>query len=371
MRTTAITVLFLGLSGYVMAALRARHVFGITATVYTAYNIGIIGAILCLQGRLGVYSAALGVAVGSALMLLVQLPSYLRHIGPPALRLRPDRELLASLVAFVPLSLFTLGRHAQVYIERFLGSSLDPGAISHLELRGQGRPSADGAREHGRRRRLPQPRPHGVSGRVKDLRLMIHRYARVIAVLILPAMAFLIVAASEMVGRSSSGAPSAPPTQRDGLHPAGLCARPARPVDGQHRRPPAVLHPASPGDGLAPARAAADRARRHGRREPAALPLLGVQAWRRGTLLGSPSWHSCCCAGPQARRPRGGGPGGHRGARAPRLVAAAPLRPYAIALLQFLAVRTAALLACASELCSWACCTWRRGACSVSARSRS
>jgi putative peptidoglycan lipid II flippase len=199
-RTTALTIVFLGLCGYMMAALRARHVFGITATVYTAYNVGIIGAVLCLQGRLGIYSAALGVALGSALMVLVLFPSYLRHVGRPALRVRPDRELLASLVAFVPLSLYTLGRQAQVYVERFLGSSLDPGAISHLNY----------AAKVGQVPMLltsmvavvafPSVARTAVAGRLEDLRLMIHRYARVIAVLILPAMAFLIVSASEVVG---------------------------------------------------------------------------------------------------------------------------------------------------------------------------
>jgi putative peptidoglycan lipid II flippase len=199
-RTTAITVVFLGLCGYMMAALRTRHVFGITATVSTAYNVGIIGTVLFLQGRLGIYSAALGLAVGSALMLLIQLPSYLRHIGPPVLRLRPDRVLLANLVAFVPLSLYTLERQAQVYIERFLGSSLDPGAISHLNY----------AAKVGQVPMLltsmvavvafPGVARTAVAGRIEDLQLMIHRYARVIAVLILPAMAFLIVAASELVG---------------------------------------------------------------------------------------------------------------------------------------------------------------------------
>jgi putative peptidoglycan lipid II flippase len=199
-RTTALTVVFLGLCGFMMAALRARHVFGITAAVYTAYNIGIIVAVFCLQGRLGVYSAALGVAAGSALMLLVQLPSFLRHIGPPALRLRPDRALLASLVAFVPLSLYSLGRQAQVYIERFLGSSLDPGAISHLNY----------ASKVGQVPMLlasmvavvafPSVARTGVAGRLEDLQLMIHRFARVIAVLILPAMAFLMVSAPELVG---------------------------------------------------------------------------------------------------------------------------------------------------------------------------
>jgi putative peptidoglycan lipid II flippase len=199
-RATSLTVLFLGLSGYVMATLRAQHVISITATVYTAYNLGIIGAILLLQERLGVYSAALGVAVGAALMLLVQVPSYLRHVGIPPLKLLPDRVLLTSLIAFVPLSLFTLGRHAQVYVERFLGSSLDPGAISHLNY----------AAKVGQVPMLlasmvavvafPSLARTAVAGRLEDLRLMILRHVRVITVLILPAMAFLIVAAPEMVG---------------------------------------------------------------------------------------------------------------------------------------------------------------------------
>ena len=199
-RATSLTVLFFGLAGYVMATLRAQHVISITATVYMAYNVGIIGAILLLQERLGVYSAALGVAVGSSLMLLIQLPSYLRHVGVPAPKLRSDRVLLTSLIAFVPLSLYTLGRQAQVYVERFLGSSLDPGAISHLNY----------AAKVGQVPMLlasmvaivafPSLARSGVAGRLEELRVMIHRYARVITVLILPAMAFLIVAAPEVVG---------------------------------------------------------------------------------------------------------------------------------------------------------------------------
>lgn len=199
-RTTSITVLFLGLCGYVMAALRARHVFGITATVYMAYNIGIIGAILTLQERLGVYSAALGVALGSALMLLVQLPSYLRQVGRPALRLRPDRALLASLAIFVPLSFYTLGRQAQVYVERFLGSWLDPGSISHLNYAAKVGQVPMVLASMVAVVAFPSLARTAVSGQLEDLRSMIHRYARVIAVLILPAMAFLTVAAPEVVG---------------------------------------------------------------------------------------------------------------------------------------------------------------------------
>src|SRR6185312_16735058 len=37
-----------------------------------------------------------------------------------------------TLGAFAPLAIYTLTRQAQVFVERFLGSSLAPGTISHL-----------------------------------------------------------------------------------------------------------------------------------------------------------------------------------------------------------------------------------------------
>jgi putative peptidoglycan lipid II flippase len=139
-RLTATTVLAFGVAGYLSAALRAHHVFAAPAAIHLAYNIGIVGLMWTLHGRLGVVSAAAGVAVGSVLMALVQLPSYLRHVGLPHPRrwLRragralggPAGALTAGTVA--PVVLYTLGRQSQVYVERFLGSGLPAGAISHL-----------------------------------------------------------------------------------------------------------------------------------------------------------------------------------------------------------------------------------------------
>ncbi|MBV9452967.1 MAG: hypothetical protein JOZ19_02405 [Rubrobacter sp.] len=65
-------------------------------------------------------------------MLLVQLPAFVREVGVPRLSFKLDRALLYESAAFVPIGAFVLGRHAQVYVERFLGSFLDPGAISQL-----------------------------------------------------------------------------------------------------------------------------------------------------------------------------------------------------------------------------------------------
>jgi putative peptidoglycan lipid II flippase len=129
-RLTSLTVLTFGLAGYVSAALRANHVFGAPATIHLSYNIGILGLMAALGGRLGIVSAAVGVAVGSVLMVLAQLPSFFRHVGLP--RSWRAAGPTVTLGAFAPLAAYTLARQAQVFIERYLGSSLPPGTISHL-----------------------------------------------------------------------------------------------------------------------------------------------------------------------------------------------------------------------------------------------
>ncbi|MDB1086299.1 lipid II flippase MurJ [Streptomyces sp. ACA25] len=146
MRLTAVTVLTFGLAGYFSAALRAHRSFIPPAAIYLVYNLGIIATSLTLHTVWGVRAAAVGVAVGSVLMLLVQLPFFLRRLRL-RLRLRgrsPWRSGLrrvgratpvSGLVGFgvvAPVALFALSRQSQVLVERFFASSLPAGAISHL-----------------------------------------------------------------------------------------------------------------------------------------------------------------------------------------------------------------------------------------------
>lgn len=126
------TIIFIGLAGYARAALNAHQIFGVPSAVYAGYNLGILGSVLLLRERLGIYSAALGLAFGSALMLLVQVPTLVRRVGMPRLSLRFNRAMLFEFAAFIPVAAFVLGRHTQVYVERFLGSYLEAGAISQL-----------------------------------------------------------------------------------------------------------------------------------------------------------------------------------------------------------------------------------------------
>ena len=100
MRVTSVTVLAFGLAGYFGAALRSVHVFGWPAAIYIAYNVGILASIVLLHRQLGVLAAAIGVAVGSLLMVAVQAPSFLRRFDLRSLTSGLSRPEVA-LVAFV------------------------------------------------------------------------------------------------------------------------------------------------------------------------------------------------------------------------------------------------------------------------------
>ncbi|MFJ9977662.1 murein biosynthesis integral membrane protein MurJ [Streptomyces cyaneofuscatus] len=137
-RLTAVTVLTFGITGYFSAALRAHRSFLPPAGVYVAYNIGIIGVTLALHSVWGVRAAAAGVAVGSLLMILTQLPTLLRLLPlarPRFTRLRKRASRTAPLLGLTvlaPVVLFVVSRQSQVLVERFLASTLPAGAISHL-----------------------------------------------------------------------------------------------------------------------------------------------------------------------------------------------------------------------------------------------
>ncbi|MEV6314910.1 lipid II flippase MurJ, partial [Streptomyces sp. NPDC051776] len=91
-RLTAVTVLTFGIAGYFSAALRAHRRFLPPAAIYVAYNIGIIATVLLAHALWGVRAAAAGVAVGSVLMVFVQVPAFLRQVPVRVRRLRGARS---------------------------------------------------------------------------------------------------------------------------------------------------------------------------------------------------------------------------------------------------------------------------------------
>ncbi|MFI9271788.1 lipid II flippase MurJ [Kitasatospora sp. NPDC052896] len=136
-RITAITILPFGVAGYLGAALRAHHRFTAPAGIYVAYNLGILAVLTACHTLLGVRAAALGVAFGSLLMagvLVGPFTARLRAGRRPARSVGPARArgLVLSPLALLPVAAFTLSRQSQVFIERYLGSDLPAGTISHL-----------------------------------------------------------------------------------------------------------------------------------------------------------------------------------------------------------------------------------------------
>ncbi len=139
-RLTALTVISFGIAGYFSAALRAHRSFVPPAAIYVSYNVGIIGTMVALHALWGVRAAAAGVAAGGLLMVLVQLPAFIRNVGfgPPRAKGAPrsqrdrDRPTLIAFAVIAPVIFFAVFRQSQVLVERFLAASLPPGAISHL-----------------------------------------------------------------------------------------------------------------------------------------------------------------------------------------------------------------------------------------------
>ncbi|MEV5574994.1 lipid II flippase MurJ [Spirillospora sp. NPDC052269] len=139
LRLTAVTVLTFGVAGFVSAILRPHHRFGPPAAIYLAYNVGILTMLVTLADAWGITSAALGVACGSLFMVLVQMPAFVRVLRGGA-RLPAEPAGLASglsarevrFAAAAPVLVFTVARQAQVLIERYFGSGLPEGTISHL-----------------------------------------------------------------------------------------------------------------------------------------------------------------------------------------------------------------------------------------------
>ncbi|HEY9370578.1 murein biosynthesis integral membrane protein MurJ, partial [Streptomyces sp.] len=136
-RLTATCVLSFALTGYCSAALRAHGRFLPPAAIYVAYNVGIVSTVLVLRQPLGVRSAAVGVAVGGTLMVLVQAPALVRAL----MNHQPDRlpgdvdggtRRLVVLALVAPVVVFAVARQSQVLVERFLAAPLPAGAISHL-----------------------------------------------------------------------------------------------------------------------------------------------------------------------------------------------------------------------------------------------
>ncbi|HZY41611.1 MAG TPA: murein biosynthesis integral membrane protein MurJ, partial [Anaerolineae bacterium] len=117
----------------VMSALQANQHFFLTALAPIMYNLGILGGVIFLAPRFGVWGPTIGVVVGALLHLLIQVPGLIKYQArwSPRLGWRdPDlrrviRLLLPRVAGLGVVQLAAL-------IATSLASQLGPGSVTAL-----------------------------------------------------------------------------------------------------------------------------------------------------------------------------------------------------------------------------------------------
>jgi len=133
LRLMLISSVIFGVSGIVMGALNAYQHFLLPALASSVYNLSIIGGALLLGPRMGVRGMAVGVVVGAALHLLIQVPGLLRYGARyvPALGLDdPNVREVGRLM--VPRVLGTAITQLNFVININLASRMGEGAVSAI-----------------------------------------------------------------------------------------------------------------------------------------------------------------------------------------------------------------------------------------------
>jgi putative peptidoglycan lipid II flippase len=133
LRLMLISPVIFGASGIAMAALNAHQHFFLPALTSSVYNVSIIGWALLLGPHLGVMGMAIGVVVGAALHLLVQVPGLVRYGARyvPTLGLdNPSVREVGRLMA--PRMLGTAITQLNFVVNTSLASRMGEGAVSAI-----------------------------------------------------------------------------------------------------------------------------------------------------------------------------------------------------------------------------------------------
>ncbi len=151
--------LFFSVSGFLTGIIQSHQRFLVPALAPVAYNLGIIGGIMFLAPRFGIMGPAMGMVIGAALHMLVQLPLALKlgfrflpvfSLNLPGVRevarLMPPRALalgidqieqfvavtIASLLAAGSLSLLNVARLLYTIPTLLFGSTIGQAALPAL-----------------------------------------------------------------------------------------------------------------------------------------------------------------------------------------------------------------------------------------------
>jgi putative peptidoglycan lipid II flippase len=131
MRLMLPSAVLFGLSGLVIGILNSKQIFFLPALAPTMYQLGMIFGVLVLSQKMGIFGLAWGVLLGSALYLLIQIPSLVRLGGQyfPILGLRtPAVREVGRLM--VPRLLGLAFVQLNFWVNIWLASRLSQGSVT-------------------------------------------------------------------------------------------------------------------------------------------------------------------------------------------------------------------------------------------------
>ncbi len=135
LRIQTISVVFFGLSALLGGILNSYRKFLMTALAPGMYNLGQIFGVLILAPSMGIYGLAWGVVIGSALSLLIQIPSLIRLKGNyfPALG-RHNPAVGEVFRLMVPRMFGAAVVQLMIWVNLLLASHMQPGSVYSLKL---------------------------------------------------------------------------------------------------------------------------------------------------------------------------------------------------------------------------------------------
>jgi putative peptidoglycan lipid II flippase len=185
-------VLFMGLSGVVMAAHYALNRFIFPAFTSVLYNAAIIFCAFTLTGLLGVKSLAFGLVVGAFAMLAFQLPGLRDVPLRPSLAINHP-AVRKILTLYAPVALSVVVSSIMLLIDRNLASQTGEGRIAAMRFAttlvqfGLGIVAAAISIAS-----LPTLSQHFTNGNTEGFKRTLSSGLRLVTVLVLPAAAMLL-----------------------------------------------------------------------------------------------------------------------------------------------------------------------------------
>jgi putative peptidoglycan lipid II flippase len=133
MRVILIGTVVFSISGIFMSALQANQHFILPALAPVMYNLGILGGVIFLAPRYGVWGPTIGVVVGAVLHLLIQVPGLIKYHARWTMRLGWNDPDLRRVIKLMLPRIAGLGVvQLAAVVATSLASTLSAGSVTAL-----------------------------------------------------------------------------------------------------------------------------------------------------------------------------------------------------------------------------------------------